>query len=298
MLFLTTRWFYYMMIECDFKGKTGGKMDLNSWLLVAAAILPAIVLCVYIYRKDRVDKEPFWLLMQLFTAGALCCYPAAWLEGTILDWFDVSFFGVPEVVYQFCKYFLCVAVAEEGLKWIAMRLLTKRILDFNSWFDGLVYAIFVSLGFATLENVLYVTEYGWVNALMRGVLSVPGHMFFAVLMGYYYALSHSVKKAAVLEKELKHLGLVEKNIKPLSSLRFDVYSLLVPIAAHGCYNFCCTWNTASATVAFYGFILFLYIYCFGKIRRMSATDAPDRNYAKAILMRKYPHLNDFIYDEL
>ncbi len=273
-------------------------MDLNSWLLVAAALLPAIILCVYIYRKDRVDKEPLMLLLQLFFAGVVCCYPAALLEGYIIDWFDVSLSGAPVAIYQFCKYFLCVALVEEGLKWVSMRLLTKRIPEFNSWFDGLIYAVFVSLGFAALENVLYVMEYGWGNAFMRGILSVPGHMFFAVLMGYYYALSHSVKKAKVLEKELKHIGLVQRNEKPLSALRFDVCSLLVPIAAHGCYNFCCTWNTVSATIAFYVFVLFLYAYCFGKIKKMSAADAPDRNYAKAILMRKYPHLHDYIRDEL
>ncbi len=278
-------------------------MKVNDILLTCAALFPAIALCIYIFKKDRVEKEPLGLLLSLLGLGVLICFPAAEIETVLFDFFDRLFdpftveyggkrylVGTMYEIYNACKYFIGVALVEEGLKFAAMFLATRHNKNFNSLFDGLVYAVFVSLGFAGLENVFYVLENGWINAIMRALMSVPGHMFFAVLMGYYYSLWHMYEKAAQQERELKQAGLIERGTKVFSGKKYLVLSLLVPVFAHGLYDYYCTLGTTFSTVALYAFILFLYFYCFRRIKKMSKGDTDDATYSTAMVLAKYPHL--------
>ncbi|MBO5273921.1 MAG: PrsW family intramembrane metalloprotease [Clostridia bacterium] len=282
-------------------------MTLNTNLLICAALFPAIALCIYVFRKDRVDKEPLDLLIKLFVLGVVSCFPAAMLEEMLIGMIDKIFSAFTLAtdgeyyftsamyrIYTAIEYFIGVALVEEGLKWLILFFVTRRNRNFNSLFDGLIYAVFVSLGFAALENVFYVLEYGWGNALMRAVMSVPGHMFFAVLMGYYYSLWHMYEKAGSQEHLLKELGHLPGDAKEFSGRRFIFLSLLIPILAHGWYNYCCTIDTLIAAVMLYAFLIFLYIYCFGKIRRMSKDDADDNTYATAMVIKKYPQLRELL----
>lgn len=274
-------------------------MNLNSFFLVLAALLPALVLSIYIFRKDRVEKEPVSLLLRLLFMGALCCYPAAEAERLIIGVIDGIFAYIPfsEAVYHIytaCYYFVGVALVEEGLKWIVLYFVTKNSREFNCLFDGLIYAIFVSLGFAAFENIFYVLRYGWLNAFMRAVLSVPGHMFFAVMMGWYYSLWHITELASVKERELKATGLIRDGIAPFSYSGYVKLSLIMPVIFHGTYNYCCSVNRIWATVALYIFVVFMYVYCFGKIRKMSDGDGYNSRYVDAMILRKYPHLKEEI----
>lgn len=275
---------------------------MNTILLVFAAILPAVLLCHYVYKKDRLEKEPMWLLLLLLFSGVLSCGPAAVIEkflgggiNGIFEWllslgvhWDILY-----MPYYAVNYFIGVALVEEGVKWIVLVFWTKGEKNFNCLFDGLIYAVFVSLGFAALENVLYVVKYGWMNALMRGLLSVPGHMFFAVMMGYYYSRWIILKGAADGEKELIDLGVVEKREYPELNYKDPrLKSLLVPILFHGTYNFCCSMNSWEFTVIFYVFVIYMYFHCFGKINEMSMQDTPTGKKMAKILLDKYPELYD------
>ena len=285
-------------------------MELNEILLVCAALLPAIVLGVYVFQKDRVEKEPMGLLLILILLGCAICYPVAELESVFSSLLFKIFAPFGKVVngklllsgttyklYHACKYFIGVALIEEGAKFLAMYFATHKNKNFNSLFDGLVYAVFVSLGFAALENVLYVRQYGWMNALMRGILAVPGHTFFGVLMGYYYSLWHMYEKAGERELQMKQAGLAGNLQKTFSGKRYLALSLLIPTLAHGMYDFSCTSNSMLATLAFYAFILFLYIYCFSKIKNVSRFDMADAMCAKAILQKRYPHLKEVLMEK-
>ena len=183
-----------------------------------------------------------------------------------------------------------IALVEEGLKFIALFLATRNNKNFNSLFDGLIYAVFVSLGFAAFENVLYVVSYGWTNALVRAVTAVPGHMFFAVLMGYYYSMWHVCEQAKTMERALKKRGLVDKNSKEISGKHHLICSLLVPVLAHGLYDYCCTSETVWADIVFYALLIFLYVYCFKRIKEMSKGDMEDKRFAAVMVFKKYPHL--------
>lgn len=275
-------------------------MNLRTILMIAAAICPAIWLCVYIFKKDRVEKEPLSLLLQLFLMGALACFPAALIEGVLLEKIDGFFTPLGHILdgtlylnstsyyaHTAVTAFFGIALVEEGIKWLVLVLSTLRSRDLNSFFDGLVYAVFVSLGFAALENVYYVFENGWGNALMRAVLSVPGHMFFGVMMGYYLSRWHVLRVARKTERVWITKGILPPGKKPFCTYRSALLSLIVPVLAHGFYDFCCMADSAIFVLAFYIFVAFLYAYCFGKIRKMSKADAPSRAYVKLLLRRKY-----------
>ncbi len=155
--------------------------------LILLALLPAFILCGYVYSKDKVEKEPKGLLFVLFFFGVLSCIPAAILEGIFEDIVEAVFSPIAgSSLYNFIYFVLAIALVEEGLKWLILIYKTSKNENFNCTFDALIYSIFVSLGFAALENVLYVTSNGVVNGILRAVLSVPGHMFFALFMGLYY----------------------------------------------------------------------------------------------------------------
>ena len=195
--------------------------------LAIMALLPAIVLCAYVYKKDRVEKEPVSLLLKLLLFGALACFPAIVLE-TIFEGFLEGMFAEVTMTgtfvndsqmyqYNFLKYFIGVALVEEAVKSLVLILVTRKNKEFNSLFDGMIYSIFVSLGFAALENVLYVMSGGVSVAIMRAVMSVPGHMFFGVMMGYHYSMWHITDKAAETERVLKANGMISPGSIEFSS---------------------------------------------------------------------------------
>ncbi len=285
-------------------------MGFNEILLICAALLPAVALCIFVFVKDRVEKEPIGLLFGLLALGVVICFPASEIEGILISFIRSIFepfayvengeMYLPTVAYHLyliCENFIGIALVEEGLKFVVLFFVTSTNKNFNSVFDGLIYAVFVSLGFAAFENVLYVLEYGWMNAVMRGILSVPGHMFFAVIMGYYYSFSHMVEKAHGIEQALKKEGFIPKGIVEFSGTRFLALAVLMPVLAHGFYDYCCTANEIWATIALYAFVLFLYIYCFKKIGKMSKHDSEDNAVAWALIFKKYPELAERLKQE-
>lgn len=274
----------------------------NIVLLVVAALVPAIALAIFIFIKDRVEKEPIGLLLLLLLSGVLIIPPVI-IVGTVLETVSDTVFGfLPSTglslrLYYANDAFINVALVEEGFKWLALIIITKRNKNFNSLFDGIIYATFVSLGFAAAENVLYCVQNGWSTAIIRAVLSVPGHMFFGVLMGLCYSLWHMYQKACVIEKDLKSKGLIEQNAPVYSYRKYAFLSLFLPILAHGVYDYCCFVGTPFATLILYSFVIFLYIFCFIRIGKMSRRDVSDVLYAKHLVVKKYPELLPVLYEE-
>jgi RsiW-degrading membrane proteinase PrsW (M82 family) len=161
---------------------------MNIYLL-AIAVLPVLVLAIVVYSGDKYGKEPFGMLLKAFLFGALTIPPAAFME-QILSMFTPSM-PVLSAVYT---GFVVAGSSEELWKLLFLLLAIWGSRHFDEYYDGVVYACFVSLGFACFENVSYVFGQGtFVDALatgsVRAVLSVPGHFLFGVMMGYYFALA-------------------------------------------------------------------------------------------------------------
>lgn len=281
-------------------------MTANNIFLVCAALVPAIALCIYIYKKDRAEKEPIGLLLLLLLAGALICFPAAWVESILHDLYYSVFATMGEYkdgmvylgsfafrVYNFFDYFMNVALVEEGFKFLALLLITKNNKNFNSMFDGMIYAIFVSIGFAGFENITYVLDYGFEVAVRRAFTAVPGHMFFAAIMGYYYSFWHLSEKVNGLEISFKEIGLIDRNYPESKSSRYLVLSLFMAVLAHGFYDYCLAIESKISVIAFYVFLIFLYFYCFAKIKRFSKKDEYTDNIAAAIVRKKHPNVKAY-----
>ena len=281
-------------------------MWLNSLFLMIAAIVPTVVLCVYVFKKDRVEKEPLGLLLKLFLLGVVSCSPAACGEAMLGDVFASFYKGVIRsfvvtdgigYLYYALYALIGVALVEEGCKWFFMLRFTKKDKEFNCLFDGIIYAVFISLGFATLEIIMYVVDSGWITAIQRAVLAVPGHAFCGVMMGYYYSRWRIFKEAAEIEEKYIKRGFIERKVGSFPYKENKRLSIIVPVLMHGAYDFCCFVNEAWSTVAFYVLVIFMYIYCFGKIEETSRKDAPIEDYVIRTLAKTYPELPDRIEAE-
>lgn len=149
------------------------------------AVLPVVVFFSFIYIKD-LRKEPTSILIKL---GFLGCFSAF-----ISLLFSVPMSGLKEffdgpIFHSFYMSFLQAALPEELAKFIVLYMFVWKHRDFDDHFDGIVYSVCVSLGFALVENILYVREGGIQVAITRAIFSVPGHGFFGIIMGYYLALA-------------------------------------------------------------------------------------------------------------
>lgn len=174
---------------------------------LAIAIFPAIFFMIYIYRNDDKEKEPPLLLLKCIIGGLLSVPIAIILEmiaEAVVIYLIENVVSATRVNYGVLTA-IFVGLIEEGAKFFFLYKFTWKDKAFNYRFDGIVYAVFVSLGFAALENVFYVFNYGTGVALQRALLTIPGHMSFAVYMGLYYG--HAKVSEAVNNPDAKALNL-------------------------------------------------------------------------------------------
>ena len=174
---------------------------------LAIAIFPAIFFMIYIYRNDDKEKEPPLLLLKCVIGGLLSVPIAIILEmiaEAVVIYLLENVVSATRVNYGVLTA-IFVGLIEEGAKFFFLYIFTWKDKAFNYRFDGIVYAVFVSLGFAALENVFYVFNYGTGVALQRALLTIPGHMSFAVYMGLYYG--HAKVSEAVNNPDAKALNL-------------------------------------------------------------------------------------------
>ena len=229
--------------------------------LLSAALAPAVLLFFYIRKKDKIEPEPMKLLLQLAGLGGLSIIPAIVIEligGAIFG----AIFGTESVIYQFIDCFLVIAVAEEGCKFTCLSLRTWWSKEFNYTYDAVVYAVSVSLGFAALENILYVFDGGFGVALMRALTSIPGHTIFAIYMGYHYG----VAKKAWCSRRI-----------PLTVAGLAI-SIILPILIHGFYDFCLTVGNWLFIVIFFLFEIVITVLAFLTVNRLSREDSPVSPY--------------------
>lgn len=152
--------------------------------LLILAIAPSMIILAYVYFKDKFEKEPWTLLLKNFFLGATVSILMTFVLGGLLTKF-LPTLESNNVLDMFVKAFFVVALVEEFSKYMIVRFFAQKNKEFNEPYDGIVYAVAVSMGFATLENVLYVYSYGFQTGLFRAFTAVPAHATFAILMGFY-----------------------------------------------------------------------------------------------------------------
>ena len=224
--------------------------------LTILAVIPGIVLFSIVYGFDRNEKEPMGLLIKLFLLGVVSVIPATivevFLKGVYLNAFSFS-----RIAYLIALCYFAVALSEEGGKYLFLKLATWKSPEFNYTYDGVVYAVTVSLGFAVIENIMYVLTTGSVGvALMRAVLAVPGHAMFGVYMGTYYGI------AKLSESYIDTAGR-DKNL-------FRAYVIAVFI--HGSYDFCLMTGYLVVIIPFLAFEAWFTFHTYKKLKFLAGAD--------------------------
>ena len=154
-------------------------------ILFGIAILPVIILMIFIYRQDKYQKEPIKSLAKAFIGGMLSIP----IDILIVTGIDAALNGTTISNTVFFSAFLEAGIPEELSKFLIFMIFIWNDKNFNEYFDGIVYATFIGLGFACVENIEYVFSYGFQTGVVRALLSVPGHFLFGVVMGYFLSMA-------------------------------------------------------------------------------------------------------------
>lgn len=192
---------------------------LSSILLLFLSILPVILLMVFIYFKDKYQKEPVKSLLKAFFGGMLAVVFTLITVGIIsLFFYYIPF--IPQTVFY--DSFITASIPEELCKFLIFMMFIWRDKNFDEYFDGIVYATFISLGFACIENIMYVFgasvesfSGGLHTSIVRALLSVPGHFLFGVILGYFLSLA---------------------KFRPEKRGRYIILGLLFAMLAHGLFD--------------------------------------------------------------
>lgn len=210
--------------------------------LILLALAPVLVILLYVYIRDQYEKEPWGLLVKSLLAGAFICIPVIVVE-SLFGEIGSSFQGLLASAY---KAFIVAGFTEELFKFLALYLLIWKNPNFNERFDGIVYAVFISLGFAGVENVLYVFANGTGVAISRAFTAVPAHALFGVIMGFYFG-------KALIGGKTRNMFL----------------ALIMPIIFHGFYDFILMSNHPILLLLFTPYLIYLWINGFKKMNYLS-----------------------------
>jgi len=212
--------------------------------LILLSLAPVFIIGGYIYYRDKYDKEPMRFIWKALLAGALIVIPVIFVE-QFLSIFLPFFPGILKAAYD---GFVVAAFTEESFKFLALFLLFWRTNIFNEKFDGIVYATFISLGFAGVENVMYVFQYGVSTGFTRALTAVPAHAVFGVTMGFYagQARFYDKKRKKLLRK-----------------------AIVIPLLLHGIYDFILMTGYNWLLVFWLAFVVFLYISALKRIKTLS-----------------------------
>ena len=224
--------------------------------IFALTVVPALLLLRYVRSKDRLEAESPGLVWSLVGLGAVAVVLSMVLE--IAGIFALSrVFPIDSTAFTVLHWFLVVGLAEEGSKYLMLRLRTWNHVEFNCLFDGMVYAVAVSAGFALVENVMYLFRYGPSVVFLRAIGSIPGHICVSVFMGTWYSAA----------KKYQYWG-NQSQVKKCQWL-----SVLVPAGAHGGFDLLASGiSSGLGIVVFIAYIIVIFVVSFRLIKNLSEKD--------------------------
>jgi protease PrsW len=153
---------------------------MNYWWLYGIASLPSLLICYWIFRLDKYEKEPYWALSMTFFAGALVTIPGVEVEQSAFHYLNQD-----SILNRLLLAFVAIAANEEIWKLLVVVACALPWRFFNEPMDGLVYSVFAAMGFVSAENLAYAQRFGYETAILRAFTAVPAHLLFAIIIGYY-----------------------------------------------------------------------------------------------------------------
>ncbi len=223
--------------------------------LIALALLPAIALVVWIYRQDRVEKEPKGLLWKVFLFGVLSVIPAMILE-ILLEEVFLVFVDEDTLCYVILDNFIGVAMIEELCKMKAAKRAAWKHPAFNYKFDAVVYCVTSALGFAAIENVMYCMDADIETAVTRALLSVPSHAIDGVIMGYFFGVAKEAELVGNRRRRKRYLRL----------------SVFMPMIEHGIYDTALSLDSDWILLFFFLFVIAVDIWAVKFVKKQSKED--------------------------
>ncbi|MCF6365142.1 MAG: PrsW family glutamic-type intramembrane protease [Bacteroidales bacterium] len=217
--------------------------------LLAISIAPIILILIYIYRRDKYEKEPRKLLIKTFIFGALTVLPIFFIETWLGNYWNNKYnFPSNQMLTAAYNAFIVAASTEEIFKYSVFILVIWKSKDFNEKFDGIVYAAYISLGFAAIENIMYVLQNGAGTGIMRAFTAVPAHTMFGISMGYFLAWA---------------------KFRPQKRILYLILSLTVPIVLHGFYDFIIMSQHTVLLLFFIPFLIAMLVMAFKQMKHLS-----------------------------
>ena len=208
--------------------------------LLLISLAPVAIIAFYVWFRDKYEREPIRMLIYAMLAGAAIVIPVVAVENII----QAAGSFLQGLALAAWHAFAVAGFTEELFKYIALFLLIWKSPEFNDKYDGIVYATFISLGFAGIENVMYVTGNGFSTGLMRAFTAVPAHAIFGITMGFYFGMAR---------------------FYPLRQKEFKAKALWLPILLHGIYDFILMTGIEWLWIVFLIFVGYLY---FSGLKRM------------------------------
>ncbi len=210
--------------------------------LIYISLAPIVIILLTIYIKDKYEKEPIKLALTGTLYGFIISIPITFTERYLMTFApDKS-----SIYYPFYLSFIIASFVEETYKYIILKFLIWKNNNYNEPFDGILYAVYISLGFATIENILYVFNPflgGLYTAISRAIFSIPAHAIFGIYMGYYLSK----------EKFFKY--------------NFKLLSLLIPIFIHGVYDLLLFTNIKYSNLFFLIFFIYIVVVSIKRINK-------------------------------
>jgi protease PrsW len=216
----------------------------NNLLFISLA--PVLIIAFYIYNRDKYEKEPLSHLLKALLAGVLIVLPVVLIE-KLLSMPSEMMKGLPAAAYT---SFVVASLTEEGMKFLAFCFFFWNNKNFNEKFDGIVYSVYIALGFAGIENILYVFSGGYGVGLIRALTAVPAHALFGIVMGYNFGLARF--------QQGRRAG-------------YLVLAFLLPFFFHGVYDFLLMSNSLILLTLFVP--IFIYFWIVGFKKMTIASDA-------------------------
>ena len=215
----------------------------NTELLILLAMLPSIVIGFIIYKKDIIEKEPIKLLLKLFLFGILSTGVALFLEIYAEKIFPFSLQS--NIIGILFRSFIIISFCEELVKWLFTYVICWKDKNFNYVYDAIVYCVFISLGFASIENLIAILSNsgGFTLALQRGLITVPAHAFFGIISGYYLGLAKKYEARRWNKRKRKYI----------------ILSLLIPIIVHGMFDSLLFLSSTASLLFATALIVYLYL---------------------------------------
>ena len=214
--------------------------------LLYVSLAPVFIIALYIYIRDKYEKEPVLSLLKALLTGVLIVLPIVFIEG----YTNQLCGSLPSLLNPLFKGFFVASLTEEGFKYFAFILFFWGSRNFNERFDGIVYAVYISLGFAAVENVFYVYKGGYEIGLLRALTAVPAHALFGTVMGFHFGNARFYPDKRKIQLLL---------------------AFLMPFTWHGLYDFLLMGQKEILIIFFIPVFIYFWINGFKKIKELSGT---------------------------